>query len=83
MIEETADPLVQPLDRLDVGESGRIVYIVPRETGRLVRLSNLGIVPGATVGLLQKSPAAVIRVAETTLALDSSIAAEIYVRRIA
>jgi DtxR family transcriptional regulator, Mn-dependent transcriptional regulator len=82
-LTKTVEPLVQPLDRLGVGEKGRIVYIVPREPGRLVRLSNLGIVPGATVGLQQKSPAAVLRIGETTLALDSSIAAEIYVRRIA
>jgi DtxR family Mn-dependent transcriptional regulator len=83
LLTRTVEPLVQPLDRLGVGESGRIVYIVPREPGRLVRLSNLGIVPGATVGLQQKSPAAVLRIGETTLALDPSIAAEIYVRRIA
>jgi DtxR family transcriptional regulator, Mn-dependent transcriptional regulator len=82
-LSKTVEPLVQPLDQLGVGEKGRIVYIVPREPGRLVRLSNLGIVPGATVGLQQKSPAAVLRIGETTLALDSSIAAEIYVRKIA
>ena len=82
-LTKTIEPLVQPLDQLGVGEKGRIVYIVPREPGRLVRLSNLGIVPGATVGLQQKSPAAILRIGETTLALDSSIAAEIYVRRLA
>jgi len=80
-LTRTVEPLVQPLDRLGVGERGRIVYIVPREPERLVRLSNLGIVPGATVALQQKSPAAVLRIGETTLALDPAIAAEIYVRR--
>jgi DtxR family transcriptional regulator, Mn-dependent transcriptional regulator len=69
-------------DRLAPGQSGRIVYIVPREPGRLVRLAGLGVVPGAVVQLQQKSPAAVLRVGETTLALDPAIAAEIYVRRV-
>lgn len=81
-LTRTVEPLVQPLNRLGVGERGRIVYIVPREPDRLVRLSNLGIVPGATVGLQQKSPAAVLRIGETTLAMDAAIAGEIYVRKV-
>ena len=81
-LTRTVEPLVQPLDRLGVGQSGRIVYIVPRESERLVRLSNLGIVPGATVSLRQKSPAAVLSIGETTLAIDPAIAGEIYVRKV-
>jgi DtxR family Mn-dependent transcriptional regulator len=55
---------------------------VPREPERLVRFSVLGIVPGAIIQLQQKSPAAVLRVHETTLAVDPDIAGEIYVKRI-
>jgi DtxR family Mn-dependent transcriptional regulator len=76
------EPLVCPLDRLRAGDRGRIVYIAPRESSSLVRLSTLGLVPGATVELQQKSPAAVLRLGETTLALDPAIASEIYVKRI-
>ena len=82
-LDRTIAPLVQPLDRLPVGERGRIVYIVPRDPERLVRLSNLGLVPGAVVLLQQKSPAAVLKVHETTLAVDPEIAGEIYVKRVA
>jgi DtxR family Mn-dependent transcriptional regulator len=39
------------------------------------------VVPGATVRLQQSSPAAVIRIGETTLAVDPAIAGEIYVKR--
>jgi DtxR family Mn-dependent transcriptional regulator len=81
-LTSTVEPLVQPLDRLPVGQAGRIVYIAPREPARLVRLSNLGVVPGATIHLQQRSPAAVIRVGETTLAVDPEIAGEIYVKRV-
>src|ERR1700693_2318651 len=69
-LTRTVEPLVQPLDRLGVGERGRIVYIVPREPERLVRLSNLGIVPGATISLQQRSPAAALRIGGTNLARD-------------
>jgi DtxR family Mn-dependent transcriptional regulator len=81
-LTKTIEPLVQPLDRLGVGERGRIVYIVPRDPARLVRLSNLGIFPGVTVDLQQRRPATVLRVGETTLAMDAAIAAEIYVLKV-
>jgi DtxR family Mn-dependent transcriptional regulator len=81
-LTKTIEPLVQPLDRLGVGERGRIVYIVPRDPERLVRLSNLGIFPGVTVDLQQRRPATVLRVGETTLAMDAAIAGEIYVRKV-
>jgi DtxR family transcriptional regulator, Mn-dependent transcriptional regulator len=79
---QALEPLVQPLDRLPVGRDARIVYIAPREPARLARLGSLGIAPGVVVHLQQKSPAAVIRVGETTLALDPAIAGEIYVKRV-
>lgn len=75
------EPLVQPLNRLPIGCDARIVYIAPREAARLVRLSNLGIVPGAVIQLQQTRPAAVLRVGETTLAVEPEVAGEIYVRR--
>ena len=81
-LTRTVEPLVAPLDRLPVGQEGRIVYIAPREPDRLVRLAHLGVVPGATVRLQQSSPAAVIRIGETTLAVDPAIAGEIYVKRV-
>lgn len=75
-------PLVQPLHRLAVGDSARIAYIVPKDPERLVRLSNLGVVPGTTIRLRQKRPATVISIGETTLAIDREIAEELYVKRI-
>jgi DtxR family Mn-dependent transcriptional regulator len=76
------EPLVQPLDRLAVGQSARIAYIVPKDPERLVRLSGLGVVPGAMIRLRQKRPAAVISIGETTLAVDPEIAEEVYVKRL-
>jgi len=75
------EPLVQPLVALAVGQQARIVYIVPKEPVRLVKLSTLGLVPGATIRLQQLRPAPVVHVGETTLALDHAIAAEIYVKK--
>jgi DtxR family Mn-dependent transcriptional regulator len=81
-LAHTIEPLVQPLDRLPAGSEGRIVYITPRDRERLAPLTNLGVVPGAHVHLRQKSPAFVLSVGETTLAVDPSIAGEIYVKKV-
>jgi DtxR family Mn-dependent transcriptional regulator len=75
-------PLVQPLGDLAVGEEGRVVFISPRAPERLTKLSNLGVVPGAVIRLQQRKPAAVLRIGETTLALDSEAAGEIYVKKV-
>ena len=81
-LSRPSEPLVQPLQGLAPGEWGRIVHIVPREPRRLTRLSSLGVVPGATVRLQQKSPAVILRVGETTLAIEREFAGEIYVKRV-
>jgi len=81
-LSRPSEPLVQPLHRLAPGESGRIVHIVPRDPRRLTRLSSLGVVPGATVRLQQKRPAVVLRVGETTLAVEPDFAEDIYVKRL-
>lgn len=78
----TVEPLVRPLAELPVGEAGRIVYIASREPDRLMRLSHLGVVPGAIVRLTQSRPAAILRLGETVLAVEPEIAGEIYVKRV-
>ena len=75
-------PLVESLDKLGVGETGRIIFIVSNIHTRLDKLSALGIVPGSTIRVHQKRPAFVIQMGETTLALDPQIIREIYVRRV-
>jgi Fe2+ transport system protein FeoA len=69
-----------PLTRLRPGESGTITRIRSEETGRIVRLSSLGVVPGAVVTLVQLRPAVVLRVGETSIAVDAEVAEEILVQ---
>lgn len=74
-------PLVQPLKDMEIGQSGRIVFIIPGSHSRLDRLGSLGIVPGSIIRLHQKRPSFVIEIGETTLAIDYDITKEIYVKR--
>jgi DtxR family Mn-dependent transcriptional regulator len=75
------EPLVRRLADLQLGEQGSIVFMTPDSRSRLSRLSGLGVVPGNTLRLVQKRPSVVVEVGATTLALDRTIADEIYVKR--
>jgi DtxR family Mn-dependent transcriptional regulator len=78
--QRTVRSLVTGLPAFDVGAIGRIVFIAPRYHDRMDRLAALGVIPGSTIRLHQRSPSYVIEVGETTIALDPEIAGEIYVK---
>ncbi len=73
-------PVVLPLNDLPAGMTARLVFITPQAYAQIDRLSTLGLVPGAEIWLRQKRPAYVLRVGQTDLALDSSVARDLYVR---
>jgi DtxR family Mn-dependent transcriptional regulator len=75
-------PLVMQLKELEVGSKGRIVFITPSDESRLERLATLGIIPGTVIKLKQKKPSFVLKIDETTLALDSAIVDNIYVKQV-
>lgn len=74
-------PLVTPLSQGEVGESYRIVFMVPKYHALLEQLSGLGVVPGASLRLSRKRPAYVFKVGETEVALEQNVAQGIYVVR--
>jgi DtxR family transcriptional regulator, Mn-dependent transcriptional regulator len=76
-----SQPLVEPLARLAPGCDADVVYLVAPDPRRIARLAALGVAPGARLHLMQTAPAVVVRVAETTLAFESTLAEDIYVRR--
>lgn len=75
-------PLVIRLNDLEVGTKGRIVFVAPSEDARLERLVSLGIIPGSIIKLKQKKPSFILKIDETTLAIDSAIAEGIYVKQV-
>ncbi|HEX4825203.1 MAG TPA: FeoA family protein [Candidatus Polarisedimenticolaceae bacterium] len=68
-----------PVTRLKPGTTATVVKIGSTEAARAVRLSALGLVAGATILLVQRRPAVVIRVGETSIAVDAEVADEIFV----
>jgi DtxR family transcriptional regulator, Mn-dependent transcriptional regulator len=78
--QRTVRSFVTGLPAFELGATGRIVFIAPRFHDRMDRLAALGVIPGSTIRLHQRSPSYVIEVGETTIALDPEIAGEIYVK---
>jgi len=78
--QRTVRSLVTGLRSFEIGATGRIVFIAPKFHDRMDRLAALGVIPGSTIRLHQRSPSYVIEVGETTIALDPEIAGEIYVK---
>ncbi len=78
--QRTVRPLVTGLPSFELGATGRIVFIAPKFHDRMDRLAALGVIPGSTLRLHQRSPSYVIEVGETTIALDPEIAGEIFVK---
>ena len=74
---------VQTLDGLRPGESARVLKVSAADIPMLMKLSQLGLVPGREVRMQQSRPAAVVRVGETTVALQRAVARHVHIRRIA
>ena len=74
-------PLVLPLSKAEIGTQAKIVYILPSLELRLSKLTNLGVIPGNFIRIKQKSPAFVISIDESTIAIDSEVADEIFILR--
>ncbi len=72
-------PIVTSCDQLDVGQSARVAYLCTREHALLMKLTNLGIAPGATLKLLQRWPSYVIQCDETEIAVEQAVARNIHV----
>lgn len=73
---------VTPLAALRPGQSCQVISMSQQRAGALARLSAFGIVPGATIHLSQRHPAYVLKVHETEIAIDDSIARDIIVKPI-
>ena len=74
-------PVVVPSTQLGIGEEGRVAYVAADNYKLSHQLSSLGITPGIPLRLHQRFPSFVIKCEETEIAIEESIAENIYVRR--
>lgn len=72
--------LVSPLSQVAEGQTGKVAYIAARKLDQLQKLTAMGILPGASVSVVQTFPAYVFQAGQTQFAVDREIADAIYVR---
>jgi len=73
-------PLVAPLSRLAPGQKGVLAYLHASDPQHLQKIMALGLLPGATIELVQSFPAFLFRVGHSEFAVDRTIADEMFVR---
>ncbi len=74
------EPILRRLCDLEPGATGRVAYLTASDPGLLQRLLSLGLAPGADVRLRQSSPAVVVQIDANLAALETELAASIFVR---
>jgi DtxR family Mn-dependent transcriptional regulator len=72
--------IIRPLSKLGCGESGTVAYISSPSHDRLTKLESLGLSPGQEVVVRQVQPAFIVSYGETELAVERSVADEIFLR---
>ncbi|MBI5399650.1 metal-dependent transcriptional regulator [Candidatus Saganbacteria bacterium] len=75
------ESVVSTLDKVAIGETAVVAYILTRDHPRLHKLMSFGITPGVEIKMHQKFPSYVIQVEETQIALEKEVVRSIYVRR--
>ena len=81
-VSKVLEPIILSLDDMEAGSEGTIMYLVTKSHQRLQRLSTLGLSPSSKIKVIQTFPTFVVQVDETQIALEKSIARDIFVRRI-
>ncbi|HUR80196.1 MAG TPA: FeoA family protein [Thermoanaerobaculia bacterium] len=74
-----ADSIV-PITRLPVGASAAVAFIKPTSAARVSRLASYGIVPGSEVRLVATRPTVVVSCGTSSVALETEVGQEIYVK---
>ncbi len=72
---------VVPLSEMKCGEKGTIAYLCSCKANAVQKLMALGALPGSDVSVIQTFPSIVFQVGQTQLAVDKTLAEDIYVRR--
>ena len=74
-------PVVAPATSMEIGEECRVAYVALTDHSLSHQLASLGIAPGVPLRMHQRWPSFVLKCEETEIALEESIAKNIFVRR--
>jgi DtxR family Mn-dependent transcriptional regulator len=78
---EAREKFVLPMTRLKKGEKGVIAYLKAEDSKKLQKLMTMGVLPGNSVSLDRVFPSFVFSVGYSQFAVDTDMAAAIFIRR--
>ncbi|QUH22734.1 metal-dependent transcriptional regulator [Methanobacterium alkalithermotolerans] len=78
-VKTIIDKTVLPLNKMDKGEKGEIVYIKSSKRDNLQKILAMGVLPGRKIEIIQTYPSYVFQMEHTQMAVDKDIAESIYV----
>lgn len=76
-----AQSAIAQLSEMKSGERGAIAYLSSAQADIVQKLMALGALPGSPVWIIQTFPSVVFQVGQTQIAVDKTLAADIYIRR--
>ena len=79
--KSSIESAVIPLSEMKPGTSARVAFISTRDDNRMHKLLSIGVTPGTELKLQQISPALVVEIAQSQIAIENSIGDEIKVWR--
>ena len=77
---ESAHKIVSSLSELKKGVSGKIAYVLTKNSNKLQKLMALGVLPGKPIDVLRTFPSYVFQIRNTQIVIDKEMAKDIYVR---
>jgi DtxR family transcriptional regulator, Mn-dependent transcriptional regulator len=79
-MRSTIQRLIAPMCELKPGQAGKIAYIQMKDPQRLQKLMAMGVLPGVSVHITRDFPSFVFEAGYSQFAVDTDIAADIFVR---
>ena len=78
--DEKTGKVVSSLVRLELNQKGKVAYLQTKDHGQLKKLMAMGVLPGASISLIQKYPSFVFQLGQSQFAIDRQLAENIFVR---
>ncbi len=77
---QRTNKVIHPLTELRNGQEGEVIYLQTQDRDLLRKLMAMGVLPGRSIQLIQRSPSYVFSIGRTQVVVDKEIASNIYVR---
>lgn len=79
-VNEKTSKVVSNLTHVGLNQRGKVAYLQTKDHIQLKKLMAMGVLPGASISLIQKYPSYVFQIGQSQFAIDRELAENIFVR---